>query len=738
MKKIFFLFLIVHCTLLIEHCEAQWGWQNPLPQGNLQTSVAFPSAKIGYICGWNGTFLKTTNGGNNWISLTGFTSEYLWAMYFVNDNTGWVVGTNNAAFKTTNGGINWIQQAGNGTGTFRGVYFLNEMTGWIASEGYLMTDYAKILMTTDGGNTWMTKLVGGFYERYRSVCFTNPNTGWVVAYADLQQPPSNRQIVKKTTNGGNNWSIDSPEYNVYAPGCGIKFLDANIGFISGAFGIYKTINSGLNWTNYNLNQEISSYFFINQNTGWAAAFNNKIFKTTNCGDNWILQNFNTEYNLGITSIYFTNQNTGIAVGDYGNILQTTNGGDNWYEYAPRTRSDLNYVQFLNENTGYVLGDFAIISIARYSAILKTTNSGLNWFRLPLDSNKRIFGGYFLNVKTGWVIGQYYFPEKAMILKTTDGGNSWNDMSFANGHGFSKIFFSSENTGWITGMSLSSYYKTYKTTNRGKNWQFIDSLPDVFDINFINDNTGWRLGYQKIFKTTNGGNNWFFQDSISGYGYYKRIKFLNDQTGWVAGNYVVKKTTNGGTTWIQQDTAVLNYDWHDDISIVSDKIAYTTGIIGNLFQTTNGGINWNKTNLNTQYDLTSLYFISGNTGWVVGQRGLIMKTSTGGVTFSNNNSKVVSPEKYTLSQNYPNPFNPMTIVKYSIPSIFSPLDKGGLRGVTLKVYDILGREVITLVNEKQNPGTYEVKFDGSKLSSGIYFYTLTAGYFKETKKLVLLK
>ncbi len=88
-----------------------------------------------------------------------------------------------------------------------------------------------------------------------------------------------------------------------------------------------------------------------------------------------------------------------------------------------------------------------------------------------------------------------------------------------------------------------------------------------------------------------------------------------------------------------------------------------------------------------------------------------------------------PETFELYQNYPNPFNPSTTINYQLP-----MDSH----VTLKVYDILGREVATLVNEKENAGNYSVKFDGSRLASGVYFYRLTAGNFMSTKKLLMLK
>ena len=99
---------------------------------------------------------------------------------------------------------------------------------------------------------------------------------------------------------------------------------------------------------------------------------------------------------------------------------------------------------------------------------------------------------------------------------------------------------------------------------------------------------------------------------------------------------------------------------------------------------------------------------------------------------------ITPVKeYSLSQNYPNPFNPSTTIQYSIPSVGTGLALSETL-VTLKVYDILCREVATLVNENKPVGNYEVKFDGSNLSSGIYFYTLKADSFTKTKKMLLLK
>jgi len=93
--------------------------------------------------------------------------------------------------------------------------------------------------------------------------------------------------------------------------------------------------------------------------------------------------------------------------------------------------------------------------------------------------------------------------------------------------------------------------------------------------------------------------------------------------------------------------------------------------------------------------------------------------------------------FALEQNYPNPFNPATKIRFSIPSVGTH-SYASPQNVLLKVYDVLGKEVVTLVNEQREPGVYEVQFDAGGLPSGIYFYKIQAGSFVQTKKMILLK
>ena len=87
------------------------------------------------------------------------------------------------------------------------------------------------------------------------------------------------------------------------------------------------------------------------------------------------------------------------------------------------------------------------------------------------------------------------------------------------------------------------------------------------------------------------------------------------------------------------------------------------------------------------------------------------------------------EKFSLANNYPNPFNPSTKIQYTLPTN---------EFVSLKVYDIIGREVATLVNQQQSAGVYDVNFNASNLTSGIYFYKIDAGSFVDVKKMMLIK
>ncbi|MDQ3194249.1 MAG: T9SS type A sorting domain-containing protein, partial [Bacteroidota bacterium] len=166
-----------------------------------------------------------------------------------------------------------------------------------------------------------------------------------------------------------------------------------------------------------------------------------------------------------------------------------------------------------------------------------------------------------------------------------------------------------------------------------------------------------------------------------------------------------------------------------IGFINANTGWLGGWYFNTYKTTDGGDTWNMDPWS--YNLNRIRKISDTISYAVG-RGVykFSRDSIVGITTVNN----FVPEIYLLHQNYPNPFNPVTKIKIDIPSNV----KGQTSDVKLVVYVALGKEVITIMNDLLFPGSYEVEFDGSNFSSGIYLYKIQMEDFSEVKRMILLK
>lgn len=269
-----------------------------------------------------------------------------------------------------------------------------------------------------------------------------------------------------------------------------------------------------------------------------------------------------------------------------------------------------------------------------------------------------------------------------------------------------------------------------TTDGGLNWDQQEQITPVHlrSINFIDGNIGWAVGDSgTILNTQDGGMTWLPQTS----GVEARltsIHFIDENAGWVVGREgVILHTANGGTDWNVQASGtnrnLLSVNFNDS------NTGWVVGSYGTILKTTDGGVTWYPQLSGTNFSLYSVQFVDSNIGWIVGRHGTILKTVNGGLSFIEPNSHSPLHAENLLSQNYPNPFDRTTSISYSVPE--SSL-------VTLKVYDLYGREVETIVDEYQKEDDYTVDFDSGALQKGIYIYHISLGNYSETKKMLIIR
>ena len=389
-------------------------------------------------------------------------------------------------------------------------------------------------------------------------------------------------------------------------------------------------------------------------------------------------------NTTLRKLSFVDSLTGWAAGEAGTIIRTTNGGRNWEVQNSTIQTFILDIFFLNRNLGWALSikdNFPFNSI-----LLKTTNGGNSWTAEDFpDSSKLLRTIFFLDSLNGFVGGSY-------IGYTSDGGNNWTaaeiDSNIVSNFPIYNLKFYNHQLGYACGGRLDIAGVIWRTTNSGLNWNAQGiSADEVFDLYILDSLNAITLsgdpeGLYPIGKvtTTNSGENWNYE-TLPFYGLSFTIDFRSYNEGWSASGYKFILTTDRGETWSEQE-------------IPGDGIIY------------------------------DLQFTDSRNGYAVGDSGVVLK-------YGELISCPQEPTRFILNQNYPNPFNINTVISYEVPITTH---------ITLKIFDLLGNEITTLIDEEKTAGAYETEFNPKlfRLVSGIYFYRLETGKEFQTRKMVYLK
>lgn len=409
------------------------------------------------------------------------------------------------------------------------------------------------------------------------------------------------------------------------------------------------------------------------------------------------------------------------------------------------------VKFLDENTGFYTG-----STSGVWGFYKTTNGGFNWSQIYFY---KVF--WFQKIDSAALyMGGRDIAANDKLYRSYNKGTTWDSINYGL-DGLVSMYFINRDTGWI-GLFNGTTTNIYLTTNGGITLQNLSSISSSWVRNFYflkEKVNGYYVGYcsnaDLVQKTTNSGYNWVTLPVLpyNSSNDIKQITFLNKDTGWVSNSSNrIFKTTNGGYNWIQQLFPGGNYvgmGCNRFCVVNKDTIFSDYGILyfslrkdyldrGVVFKTTNGGNNWGYQLPDTVIINTYLCpdFINSKTGWFTNT-----KTTNGGGPIIFTEVKPISvniPDGYKLNQNYPNPFNSSTVIEFTIPNESE---------VTLRIYDITGKIVLRIIEGfRLIRGEYRYKiesFDMSGLSSGVYFFNMTARnnygmVFCETKKMIFSK
>ncbi|MBS1515193.1 MAG: choice-of-anchor J domain-containing protein, partial [Bacteroidetes bacterium] len=383
----------------------------------------------------------------------------------------------------------------------------------------------------------------------------------------------------------------------------------------------------------------------------------------------------------------------------------------WYEQTSGTTGALYSVSAPDINNVWIAG--------AAGKILRTTNGG-TWTSVTApDANAQycIWGFDANNAITTSSSASATF-----VFRTTNGGTNWTQVFNQTGGFIDGFYFKDANNGIMYGDPVGGRLQVWRTTNGGANWDSTGQNITTAAAGWNNamcgfgDNVWIGTNTVSVFKSTNFGGNWSTQTALQTNGY---ALWFNSATVGLLGGTELNVTTNGGTNWAAMTS--LGTGNASGLTGYGTNWWFTRQATG-VYASTNNGANWS-----TAYTAPAgnFYHISMSR---TGSPYLYAVRSNGGISKYGGSATGVTPvttvaDNYSLSQNYPNPFNPTTNIKFAIP-------QSGF--VTLKIYNMLGKEVATLVSSNLSKGSYSYDFNASNLASGIYFYKLEAGNFSEVK------
>jgi photosystem II stability/assembly factor-like uncharacterized protein len=357
------------------------------------------------------------------------------------------------------------------------------------------------------------------------------------------------------------------------------------------------------------------------------AFNSHVYSQPG----WVLQSPVPSGFYNFFNVQFLNRNTGYVIGGIG-IFKTTNSGANWNVTNLQDTINLRWMSFVNDLTGYVSG----YSNTNHSCIYKTTNGGNNWGIKYFSQNANIGLLSFCNANTGY----YSYGNTAGVMKTSDGGDNWFTQSLPSVPLIHALYFINSITGFAGTGNNSNGSIVLRTTNGGMNWLETDLNhgAGITSISFVDSLNGYMSADglpndRWLFKTTDGGNSWINIPLPIQYVLITSIKFADVNIGYLLSGRsdlgdanIISKTTDGAQTWVAIYPAIPPN--LESICTVDSQYVFAAGYYEKILKSTDSGNSWNYQCSTGPHAINQICFANQLTGIAVGSG--ISRTTNGGL------------------------------------------------------------------------------------------------------------
>ena len=742
------------------------NWTN-IGMGNYYCPLGFIGNMIFVGTYGSGVYFSTNNGAN-WTQTT-LNNKYIYSLT-TKDNAVYA-GVSGGIYKSTDNGLTWSSYL-----TSLSVYGLKTI-----SNNIVASSTSGIFVSSDNGANWVQ-------------ITTQPNLPYVLSQygTDLYCAyGGNPCTLMKSTNNGLNWqSVYTSSYYIYSVSAvnssnlivGISssgtsgymsstdggstwllpqttninaiILTGSALYAGSNYGVFSSPDGGQKWYNRNFSSATNSLLY-RSNYLFAGTNGSGIYYTTNDGVNWTQTSLNNKQVWSLTT-----KDTNIIAGTNTGVLYSSDNGSNW------TQSSMSAFTVRSVYTV----DSLVFAGCLSAGVLKSTDKGVNW----LPTSLIYVDAYSIYYNSG----KLYAGTPQGIYMSTNLGANWSlssypaiiNLSFAsygssvfagsNGNGV----YLTKNTGvnWTQsndgmgnqGVGALCTYGNYVVVGTGNGFyrryilEFapirgdatLDSLVNVLDVtatvNYILGNNPSPFSF--LAADVNTDNNVNVLDVVG------IVNIILHPTNRVFAHN--EQTDKSGTAFLTLQNNQLNLTNTVNVSAMQFKLSGTG--LNNVTFTPSPQLSNYQVAVSTNSDTSKTYVIFNmsdtsistgvhnlgaftglNSGVTMNNVVIADEEGNGIITGTPGNQGTEIPKDYYLGQNFPNPFNPVTMIKFAIP-------KSGI--TTLKIYDVTGRLVNTLVDGYIDAGYYEREFNASSLSSGIYFYTLNSGSYSAVKKMAVIK